>query len=253
MNNNILTSIYRRSQPVHRIVGIYHSPDLWLISLSSDWENRITIADKNLWATSVYDGWNWVYYWNCWEYYQWWNNCWFSFSGGISTLDTQTNASWYWPWNYFYSDKFRRWSWDWSYVQNDNLWWDTTDTLEARQWPCSSWYHIPSHDERTAVCELLTNTFWLGNNRFTMQTYLKLPSAWYRIGTSSDIAYQWSAWAYWSSSASTYSNGQSFNIMFDSTYMSPSYGNERTYGMPIRPFKNEPVQPDSARTELYHY
>lgn len=32
---------------------IYHNASLWLISLSSDGSTRITIADKNLWATST--------------------------------------------------------------------------------------------------------------------------------------------------------------------------------------------------------
>ena len=31
---------------------VYHNPDLWLISMSADWENRITISDKNVWAWS---------------------------------------------------------------------------------------------------------------------------------------------------------------------------------------------------------
>lgn len=31
---------------------IYINETLWLISLSEDWSNRITLSDKNLWATS---------------------------------------------------------------------------------------------------------------------------------------------------------------------------------------------------------
>lgn len=31
---------------------IYINETLWLISLSEDWNNRITLSDKNLWATS---------------------------------------------------------------------------------------------------------------------------------------------------------------------------------------------------------
>lgn len=45
----------KQVQPI-TTAGIYHSPSLWLISLSSDWTNWITIADKNLGATTVWNG-----------------------------------------------------------------------------------------------------------------------------------------------------------------------------------------------------
>lgn len=51
-------SIYMWKNPAPIFIAwIYHSPDLWLISLSSDGSNRITIADKNNFATEV---WNWT-------------------------------------------------------------------------------------------------------------------------------------------------------------------------------------------------
>lgn len=50
-----LMTVKRKIQRLVTQAGIYHNPSLWLISLSSDWENRITIADKNLWATEYVD------------------------------------------------------------------------------------------------------------------------------------------------------------------------------------------------------
>ena len=47
--------MWREAAPI-TIAWIYHSPEQWLISLSSDWTNWITIADKNEWATTVWNG-----------------------------------------------------------------------------------------------------------------------------------------------------------------------------------------------------
>lgn len=54
----------------------------------------------------------------------------------------------YWPWNYFNSSPYYIvWYVNYSSTQNPNLWWDVTNTSEARQWPCKSGYHVPSKDE----------------------------------------------------------------------------------------------------------
>ena len=110
---------------------IYHSVTEWVISISSDWQTWITIADKNLWATTVYNDWDILSQANCWYYYQWWNNYGFPWTWAISkTSSTQVDASAYWPWNYYSNDTFivRNDSpYDWSSVQNDNLWWWVTD------------------------------------------------------------------------------------------------------------------------------
>lgn len=109
--------------------GIFWHSWLWLISIIYS-SNKITIADKNLWATTVYNNWNALSQSNCWTYHQWWNNYWFAWTGSISTSWTKVNASNYWPWNYYSSGTFiYSNSWapnDWSTVQNDNLrWWVT--------------------------------------------------------------------------------------------------------------------------------
>lgn len=109
--------------------GIFWSSSEWLISLSDDWQAWTTIADKNLWATTVWNSWDALSQANCGKYYQWGNNYWFPFTWAVTTSSTQVDASNYWPWNYYSSSTFitTSWTpWDWSSVQNDNLWWWVT-------------------------------------------------------------------------------------------------------------------------------
>lgn len=137
---------------------IFWSSADWLISLSADWWTWITIADKNLWATTVWNSWDAESYANCWNYYQRWNNYWFDWST-ITTSSTQVDASTYWPWNYYSSSTFIKWSEDWSSVQNDNLWWWVTWpqhwwwwvaitelTADANIWELSDWIYDTTYD-----------------------------------------------------------------------------------------------------------
>lgn len=108
------------------------NPTLKVISVVYNWNQVITIADRNLWATTTYD-WD-IYEWwteptlseaNCWKFYQWWNNYGFPYSWSVTTSNTQVDASWYWPGNYYSSSTFITRSaspYDRSSVQNDNLW-----------------------------------------------------------------------------------------------------------------------------------
>lgn len=103
---------------------IFHNTTSWLISISSDWQSRITIQDKNLWASTVYNDWDTLSEANCWKYFQWWNNYGFAWTWSITTSSTKVDASNYWPWNYYSSSTFITTDiTDWSSVQNDNLWW----------------------------------------------------------------------------------------------------------------------------------
>ena len=106
--------------------GIFHNPTLWLISVSSDWTNWVTIADKNLWATTVYTGGGYSNESNCWWFFQWGNNYMFPRSWATNTSATQVNATWYWPWNYYNSSTFITSDWAWDTSNNKNLrWWLT--------------------------------------------------------------------------------------------------------------------------------
>ena len=102
---------------------IFWSSTDWLISLSRDWQTWITIADKNLWATTVWNSWDTLSEANCGKYYQRWNNYWFPRTWSVTTSSTRVDASNYWPWNYYSSSTFITYDWAWSSVQNDNLWW----------------------------------------------------------------------------------------------------------------------------------
>ena len=117
---------------------IYHNSDLWLISLSSDWSNWITIADKNMGATTVWSGGDTLTDANCGYFYQWGNNYGFPHSWNVTTSSTQVNASNYWPWNYYSSSTYivpSNSSYGWDSSNNDNLWgWET--------WPTTWWWDI---------------------------------------------------------------------------------------------------------------
>lgn len=106
---------------------IYHNSTLWLISLSSDWNDWTTISDKNLWATTVYSDWATLSESNCGKFYQWWNNYWFPFTWSITTSTSQVNASSYWPWNYYNSSTF-------IIRSSSPQWWDSSDNANLRWW-----------------------------------------------------------------------------------------------------------------------
>jgi len=105
---------------------IFWSSTDWLISLSSDWQTWITIADKNLWATTVWNSWDTLSEANCGKYFQRWNNYGFPRTWSVTTSWTQVDASSYWPWNYYSSDTFIKYNWRWDTTDNWNLWWWVT-------------------------------------------------------------------------------------------------------------------------------
>ena len=107
---------------------IFWNQSEWLISIT-DWTTWYTIQDKNLWATTVYSDWDTLTEANMGYMYQWWNNYWFPSTWTLSnTSSTQVDASNYWPTNPYSSDTYIIWSSNWSSVQNDDLWWDTSNS-----------------------------------------------------------------------------------------------------------------------------
>lgn len=227
---------------------IFWNGNEWVISLSSDGINRISIADKNLWATAVYSYWDELTEANCWKYFQRWNNYGFSFSWELNISSTQVNATNYWP--YYNSDIYITWNNDenWSSSNNNNLWWWITDTLEARRWPCEEWFHIPLHLDFQAAIEVMAN---LGIDTSTwacMINYLKLPPAWYR-NWNGELMLPSSpmSWSYRTSS--TYDN-DAWYLFFEWPYSVSIWTHAKVFWLCIRPFKNTPVVPDSTRTKL---
>ncbi len=236
--------------PVITTPWIYHSPSLWLISLSANWTSRVTMADKNLWATTVYNPWDTLSEANCGKFYQWGNNYWFPFSWSVTTSSTQVNANSYWPWNYYSSSTFITRSsspYRWDSWNNSNLWGWTTWTNAAMQWPCNEWFHIPS---LTDLNTLYNTYIWLWFswwNNFI--NYLKVPISWLRKDTDASVLTQDVRW--WSS---TVYDTDSANCLLIATYWQKPITiggwQYRAGWIHIRPFKNEAVQPDTSWTKL---
>jgi len=119
------------------------------------WSTQFELLDRDLWADTA-----WTWYQSYGNFYQWWNNYGFSsrYLPANRCQGCTTNAASYWPNKPYRIDRFYgwiktsstlRWYWDSSY--NQNLWWNTADTDEARRWPCPTWYHVPSKDEWNAL------------------------------------------------------------------------------------------------------
>ncbi len=157
---------------------IFHNIEEWTIMLDN-WEESITIMDKNLWADVA---WTWEK--SYWYYFQRWNNHGFQLNSEIKTwkdLVTRDVALQYWPNNWYDSDtqfvimdnseevnrnlnlgnyflaavndNLRWWSGDsevvnrmWEYVI-DQFRWDTGNPRTERKWPCPEWFHVPSFGE----------------------------------------------------------------------------------------------------------
>lgn len=228
--------------------GIYHNAGLWLISLSSDWANWITIADKNLWATTVYNSWDTLSESNCGKYYQWGNNYGFPYTWSVTTSWTAINASTYWPSNPYSSSTYiTAYSWDSS--NNSNLWGWSTWTPLAMKWPCAEWFHIPSKDEMDALISIWVSLWvWGWSSGSNCKSLLKMPYSW-RRNYNSNVAMQWSDAELWC--ATVYDNNHWYGVLIDDSRIITYSSAFKSQWSIIRPFKNEAVQPDSNWTVLY--
>lgn len=134
----------------------------WLISISWDGENWITIMDKNLWATStdVTSGDSFGYY------YQWGNNYGFPTFWAVTTSSVKVDVNEYWPWNYYSSDIFI--TTEERYIElNKNLWWGETWVVTLNNAITNTW--VLSVNWQTwdvtipATEESNTKTFYITN------------------------------------------------------------------------------------------
>jgi len=120
----------------------------------------------------------WVY----WNFYQWWNNYGFPSTGSVVTWDTPVDCTNYWPLRLGYlsgryssnifnnnwctpiNKNLRWWSGD---SQENNRWfnetWNVAINAEDRQWPCNTWYHVPSIWEWNKVLE-----YWAEENELIL-------------------------------------------------------------------------------------
>lgn len=238
---------------------IYRNQTKWLISLSSDGSSWITMADKNLWATTVYNNGDALSQANCGKFYQWGNNYWFIYWTPDNTSDTRVDASIYSWQNPYSSNVFIKQQW-WNSAQTSwtpttDLWGSITDTLEARKWPCNNWYHIPSKDEWTTIFNMWnTRGIWANNNPAWILTYLKIPASWYINYNSANINWNWWFTALLTTTQEYRYAAYSLIIRDNSAYWNNQVSIasvDNWAGYSIRPFKNDAVQPDDSRTKLY--
>lgn len=203
-----------------------------VISVSADWITWYTIADKNLWATSVYTSWATLSETNCGKFYQWWNNYWFPYWTSQTWTNTHPNSDSYWPWNYYNSNWTFIGYYNWT---NIDMWWWDTNTNASKQWPCDSWWHIPTQLEFAKVFSACLS-LWI--SELEVVNYLKIPKCWM-------LDYDWE-----------YLNNNTANIYFSDwtintrvewfTFYSWTYiyWNTRSfYWYSIRPFKNTTLIP----------
>ena len=232
---------------------VFWNQNDWIISVTSNWATWYTIADKNLWATTVYDNWTATDA-NCGSYFQWGNNYWFP-SSWITTSSSQVNASTYWPWNYYSSSTFiayasNPYNWDNSYNTNLRWWvsqwsssriepnvkeiylweWKTT-VLSDMQWPCPDWFHVPTKDEWDTLSNLMT---WLSQSTAFVEK-LHIPLAWYRSYSSGSVTEQWTTARFWTSIRNNNSNSNEVDI---TTSWYSTQNRWTWFAYTIRPFKN---------------
>ena len=244
-----LQNIYIGEYKPINTAGIYHNSTLWLISLSSDWTNWITIADKNLWATQVYENQSDTRTLaNCGNYYQWWNNYWFWYGIAFpNTSYTQVDATWYWPWNYYNSDTYVSSSSWWLTGYFPNLWWNSTNTNASRQWPCDTWWHVPSQSEMENWVSLWMTITWNWSSAWaTFLQHFFIPLMWYRT-----IQWYYQLWSVAFLYNTHWINKQSYYLYVSNSNIITSGSANNAYAKPIRPFKNEAVQPTSSWDIIY--
>ena len=122
---------------------LVYNEDNWLITVySEDFSYWVTLQDKDLWANSVWETWNYYQYWN--------NNPW-------NSLDDEIKNQWS---SYIFNDYYQNWGWQIDNIESDEIvkWYDTVNhvatDVKDRQWPCASWYHVPSAWEWNELLKL---------------------------------------------------------------------------------------------------
>lgn len=237
------------------------------------WTNAFILKTVNQWATQPYiygkaytsgrlwNEWDPTNYWwtdsntlqasytadksILWDYYQWWRN------NPVSLTWTTTNlynTTWYLTWWVNLSTDY----WFIINSSNPNSWMDTTQhntsswviwTNANNSWPCNSWFRLPTTSttiwnwEWRKVVEIVTwkTASWSNIEATTLQKYLLMPMAGFRMYSSWYFNNQGFYGWYWSSTV----NGFSIrNLLFGISTINPSVNGNRSNGFMIRCFKN---------------
>ncbi len=186
------------------------------------------IMDRNLWATNTNISSEDSY----WYMYQWGNN--YGFPGTWTSLPSSqvatkkivvVNLTEFWPTSdgkiQYYSGVFviapdniglsNNERYDWATVANNNIWWNTTNTNEARQWPCPDGWHVPSMEEWSGVMAYWKAWSWnwsMNLNNFISD--LKLPRAGSRARSTANLQKTGEWWFY--TSTSTWKTAYAFTF-----------------------------------------
>ncbi len=211
----------------------------WTDLIISDGTNTYVIMDRNLWA-SIAGTWpaSYGYFYQRGNNFGFWNGTTWTnqdWSATITTTWTRVNNA---QPGYTSGTFVKRsmWPQDWLTTQNDNLRWDTTDTVIARKWPCPTWYHVPKKIEwQWLYLTWLSLNPWQGSNSDLFRDTLKLPKAG-RYTNNAVMESQGFVGYYWQSSIGV--NGGASYIEFAGTLIIRFNSQYRTYGFPIRCFKN---------------
>ena len=163
-----------------------------------------------------------------WNYYQWWAN----------TPHIETN----------YSPNDNAWWWE---SDNNGLVYPVTNGRE-RQWPCDTWYHVPSQWEWYALMDMwaglsvswrFNNSAWDSYSIPDFYTDFQIPFAGY-YGYEGSNAYLWSSSPWVNGTANAFYMDDFENGVVDATYAS----DYRTYGFPVRCFKDSALGSSSSET-----
>ena len=232
---------------------------------AEDRSYSITLQDKNLWATEVWNGEDSTGNPNKASYgyhYQWGNNHGFApctdadgcttFPGGEWTGNTKADTSSNGPTN-----PYNNATWITVNPRDDpanlNLRWGSGDNssnnygydktthtatnVEARQGPCAEGYHVPSEGELRELDTLMGDM-----DSLEFIKALKLPFAGSRDYSTAEVRRQGDNGYYWSSSP--YSTNDSWLLYVDRDgYFYPIINNTRAYGQSVRCFKNSLKNP----------
>lgn len=219
---------------------IYHNSTLWLISIKTADHIWITISDKNLWATVLWNDGDVYNTNNVWNWYQWWNDYWFTWLS--SWHPTYTTVQWnIWATQYSFSRATPYFNWTtcpytWHY---ENLWWNNWTN---KQWPCPTWYHIPTLMESWYMFASIIILWWTYADAYKIY---HIPLSWGCIWnwTISNISALWTTW--W---VLTVNETVDAWEIISSTVQ---WGRLPFYPLIyIRPFKDTYVKPDSTWTRI---
>ena len=247
---------------------VYYNPSLWFISASYDGIDWITISDKNLWATTVFNSGDTLTAANCGNYFQRWNNYAFPFNDAAN-ISAAYNYPWedvtWYDWNNNYNsstchcgDRYGHvnyqgvdYSWVWFIPPTTDLWWDSL-SVTWRQGPCLSGWHIPQKAELVTL-QNICDYFYVDIHsalHFPIHSTSRTPcySVEYDYRSGAEAYRQAYAMSYltWTTTQTRSGNDMTVYVGRDS-WRGELNAN---YMCTIRPFKNVAVVPDETREPI---